>query len=139
MITQLPCLAFYNSKSENILTMHASTKGLGATLWQKQKDGNLNPIGFASRFLSDTEKKNAISELELLAVVAGLEHFRLYIYGKPVEVLTDHQVLEPLIKRNRANKTYSVRLTRWLDRLTHFDIQIKHIAGKYLNLTDYFS
>ena len=69
----------------------------------------------------------------------GLEHFRLYIYGKPIELLTDHQALEPLIKRNRTNKTYSARLTRWLDRLAHFDINIKHIAGKHLALTDYLS
>ena len=27
-ISQLPCLAYYNSKSENILTTDASTKGL---------------------------------------------------------------------------------------------------------------
>ena len=139
LITQLPGLAHYNSKSENILTTDASTKGLGATLWQKQNDGNLKPIGFASRFLSDTEKKYAINEPELLAVVWGLEHFRLYIYGKPIELLTDHQALEPLIKRNRSNKTYSVRLTRWLGRLAHFDIKIKHIAGKHLALTDYLS
>ena len=63
----------------------------------------------------------------------------LFIYGKPIELLTDHQALEPLIKRNRSNKTYSARLTRWLDRLAHFDIQIKHVAGKHLNLTDYLS
>ena len=80
LITQLPGLAHYISNSENILTTDASTKGLGATLWQKQNDGNLKLIGFASRFLSDTEKKYAINELELLAVVWGLEHFRLYIY-----------------------------------------------------------
>ena len=72
----------------------------------------------------------------MLAVVRGLEHFRLYIYGKPVELLTDHQALEPLFKRNRSNKTYSARLTRWLDRLAHFDIHIKHVAGKHLKLTD---
>ena len=137
--TQLPYLAHYNPKSENILTTDASTKGLGATLWQKQKDGNLKPIGFASRFLSDTEKKYAINELELLAVVWRLEYFRLYIYGKPIELLTDHQALEPLNKRNRSNKTYSARLTRWLDRLAHFDIQIKHVAGKLLKLTNYLS
>ena len=139
LITQLPCLAHYNADKENILTTDASTKGLGATLWQKQKDGNLKPIGFASKFLSDTEKKYALNELELLAVVWGLENFRLYIYGKPIELLTDHQALEPLIKRNRSNKTYSARLTRWLDRLAHFDINIKHIAGKHLMLTDYLS
>ena len=75
----------------------------------------------------------------MLAVVWGLEHFRLYIYGKPIELLTDHQAMEPLIKRNRSNKTYSARLTRWLDRLAHFDINIKHIAGKHLTLTDYLS
>ena len=89
-ITKIPCLAHYNAQNENIITKDASTKGLGATLWQKQKDGNLKPVGFASRYLSDTEKKNAINELELLAVVWGLDHCRLYIYGKPIELLTDH-------------------------------------------------
>ena len=47
--------------------------------------------------------------------------------------------MEPLIRRNRPNKTYSARLTRWLDRLAHFDINTKHTAGKHLNLTDYLS
>ena len=139
LITQLPYLAHYNQKSENILTTDASTKGLGATLWQEQKNGNLEPIGFASGFLSDTEKKYAINELELLAVVWGLEHFRLYIYGKPIELLTDHQALEPIMKKSSSNDTYSARLTRWLDRLANFDIQIKHVAGKHLKLTDYLS
>ena len=138
-ITKIPCLAHYNAQNENIITTDASTKGLGATLSQKQKDGNLKPVGFASRYLSDTEKKYAINELELLAVVWGLEHFRLYIYGKPIELLTDHQALEPLIKRNRTNKIYSARLTRWLDRLAHFDINIKHIAGKHIALNNYLS
>ena len=86
-----------------------------------------------------TLKKNAINELQLLAVVWGLEHFRLYIYGKPVKLLTDLQALEPLIKRNRSNKTYSARLTRWLYRLAHFTINVNHIAGKHLALTDYLS
>ena len=138
-ITEIPCLAHYNSDYPNVITTDASTKGLGATLWQEQPDGKLKPIGFASRFLSDTEKKYAINELELLAVVWGLEHFRLYIYGKPIKLLTDHQALEPLIKRNRSNKTYSARLTRWLDRLAHFTINVNHIAGKHLALTDYLS
>ena len=30
-------------------------------------------------------------------------------------------------------------MTRWLDRLAHFDININHIAGKHLALTDYLS
>ena len=138
-ITEIPCLAHYNLDYPKVITIDASTKGLGATLWQEQPNRKLKPISFASRFLSDTEKKYAINELELLAVVWGLEHFRLYIYGKPIKLLTDHQALEPLIKRNRSNKTYSERLTRWLDRLAHFTINVNHIAGKHLALTDYLS
>ena len=138
-IAEIPCLAHYSSIRPNTITTDASTKGLGATLWQEQDIGDLKPIAFASRFLSDTEKKYAINELELLAVVWGLEHFRLYIYGKPVKLLTDHQALVPLIKRNRSNKTYSARLTRWLDRLAHFTINVNHIAGKHLALTNYLS
>ena len=55
-----------------------------------KKDENVTPIGFASRFLSDAEKKYAINELEPLVVVLGLENFRLYFYGKPIELLTNH-------------------------------------------------
>ena len=51
----------------------------------------------------------------------------------------DHQTLEPLIKRNSSNKTYSERLIQWLDRLAHFNINVNHIAGKRLTLTDYLS
>ena len=101
-------------------------KRLRGTLWQEKPDGKLKPIGFASRFLSDTEKKYAINELEVLAVVWSLEHFRLYIYGKPIKLLTDHQALEPLIKRNRSNQTYNARLTRWLDRLPYSTIKVNH-------------
>ena len=50
---------------------------------------------------------------------------------------TDRQAIEPLIKRNRCNKQYSARLTRWLDRLAHFDISIQDISGNNLKFTDF--
>ena len=66
----------------------------------------------------------------------GLVKFRYYFYGKVVCFYTDHQALEPLIKRNRAYRQNSERLTRWLDRLADFDISIKYTARKNLKLTD---
>ena len=50
-ITKIPCLAHYNAQSENIIATDASTKGLGATQWQKQKTGELKLIGFESIFI----------------------------------------------------------------------------------------
>ena len=115
MLTEEPALAHYAKDKDNIVSTDASKTGLGITFWQKQADGELKPIAFGSRFLNDSEKNYSIGELELLAVVWGLEKFRFYLYGKKVFLYTDHQALEPLIKRNRCNKQYSARLTRWLD------------------------
>ena len=128
IITEKPCLVHYSPIRPNKITTDARIKELGATLWQEQNNGDSKPIALASRFLSVTEKKYAISELDFLAVVWGLDNFRLYIYGKPVKLLTDHQALEPLIKRNRLNKTYGECLTRWLHRLAHLTINVKHSA-----------
>ena len=112
---------------------------LGIALWQKQSNNELKPIAFASRYLNDAEKKYSIGELELLAVVWGLERFRFHLYGKQVQLFSYHQALEPLLKRNKANKQYTSRLTRWLDRLNHFDISLKHTAGKEIKFTDFIN
>ena len=127
ILTEGPCLAHYAKDKENIVATDASTTGLGITLWQKQHDGNTKPIAFGSRYLNDTEKKYSIGELEILAVVWGLEKFRFYLYGKKVHLYTDHQALEPLIKRNRCNKQYSARLTRWLESTN----ALRHINSTY--------
>ncbi len=58
-------LKHYDVSEETILTTDASTKGLGATLWQREKTTNRKdgepkffrrPIVFASRFLNNSEK-----------------------------------------------------------------------------------
>ena len=41
------------------------------------------------------------------------------------------------MKRNRAHKQYSARLTRRLDRLGHFDVIVQYTAGKNIPSTDY--
>ena len=137
-ITETPCLAHFDPKKDNFITTDACNTGLGATLWQKE-NGAFRPVAFASRFLTDCERKYAINELELLGVLWGLEYFRYYVYGKRINLLTDHQALQPLLKRNRAHKQYSARLTRWLDRLGHFDVNVQYTAGKNIPLTDYLS
>ena len=82
MLTEEPALAHYAKDKDNIVSTDASKTGLGITLWQKQADGELKPIAFGSRFLNDSEKNYSIGELELLAVVWGLEKFCFYLYGK---------------------------------------------------------
>ena len=104
-LTKLPFLAHYNGSKDNIVTTDASKTGLGIALLQKQSNNELKPIAFASRYLNDAEKKYSIGELEILAVVWGLERFRFHLYGKQVQLFSNHQALEPLLKRNRQTNT----------------------------------
>ena len=95
-ITEAPCLAHFGPKRDNYITTDACNTGLGATLWQK-KGVVFRPVAIASRFLTDCEKTYAINELKLLGAIWGLEYFRIYVYGKRVNLLTDHQALQPLL------------------------------------------
>ena len=61
-LTEEPALAHYAKDKGNIVTTDASRTGLGIALWQKQADGELNPIAFG-RFLDDSEKNYSIGEL----------------------------------------------------------------------------
>ena len=72
-LTEDTCLAQNAKDRDNIVTTDASKIGLGITLWQKQSDGEIKPIEFGSRYLNESKGKNSIEELELLAVVWGLE------------------------------------------------------------------
>ena len=82
-------------------------------------------------------KKYSVGELELLAFVWGHERFTFHLYGK--QLFSDHQALEPLLKKNKTNNQNSARLTRWLERLNHFDITLKYTAGKETEFTDFIS
>ena len=104
-LTKLPCLAHYNGNKDNVVTTNAVKTGLGIALWQKQSHNELKPITFASRYLNDAEKKYSIDELELLAVVWGLERFKFHLYGKQVQLFSDHQAQEPLLKRKKTKQT----------------------------------
>ena len=97
------------------------------------------PISYASRFLTELEAKYSINELELLAVVWAIEHFKNYVYGEKFGVVSDHKALQSVLKANKGIKTFSSRLTRWVDRLLPFDFSVIHAPGRTIGLADYLS
>ena len=67
----------------------ASKKGLEACL-EQFVNSTWYPIAYASRFLNNLEKRYSTNELELLAVVWALEHFKYYLYCSHFTLQTDH-------------------------------------------------
>ena len=63
----------------------ASSKQLGAVITQDNR-----PIAFCSRKLSDTQCKNSVTKIELLAIVKSLNEFKGMLWGQIIKVFTDH-------------------------------------------------
>ena len=85
-LIQSPILMYPNFDQDFTLETDASAMGLGAVLSQRAEDGKVHPVAYASRSLSPQEKRYAITELEMLAVVWAVSHFHAYLYGHDVHV-----------------------------------------------------
>lgn len=68
--------------------MDSSSTGLGATLIQ---DGKL--IAFESGALSTTQQKFSQLEKETLGSVYSCKLFHQYVYGRRIQIKTDHKHL----------------------------------------------
>ena len=74
-----------------------------------------------------------------MAVVWSIEHFENYVYGVAFGIVSDHKALQSVLRPEKENKTFSSRLTRWVDRLLPFEFYIVHTPGRTLGMADYLS
>ena len=109
------------------LMTDSSRVAISAVLLQGHDDGKTeHAIAYASRKLSDCERRYATVEQELLAIIFGLQKFRHMIYGCVVNVYTDHR---PLVWLNSVVKNSS-RLARWALLLQDYNITMTYVRGE---------
>lgn len=130
LLINAPILAFPDFKKTFIITTDASDVALGAVLSQDN-----HPIAYASRTLSETERKYNTTEKELLGVLWAITQFRPYVYGRQFILRTDHKALIWLTKLKEPNQ----RLTRWKLKLQDYDFKIEHVNGKDNHVADALS
>ena len=121
---------------ETELIVDASPVGLGAILTQLTADGGMNIIAYASRSLTDCESRYSQTEREALAVIWGVEHFHLYLYGSSFRVITDHKPLETIFNNPTCKAT--ARLERLQLRLQPYETAVVYKPGAD-NPADYMS
>ena len=71
VFTSQECLAYFDQRKDIFLQVDASIQGLGAVLMQKDQQGRLKPVAYASKSLTDAEKRYSNIKCKLLAVVFG--------------------------------------------------------------------
>lgn len=119
-------LGYYSVLDRTQLYADASPVGLGAVLIQI--NGNEpRVISYASKSLSETEKRYCQTEKEALALVWAVERFHFYLFGRTFELITDHKALEVIFS---PNSKPCARIERWVLRLQSYKFKVIYKSGK---------
>ena len=138
LICKAPILAVYDPNRETRVTAGASSVGLDAVLEQRQQERNWRPGVYASRTLSETEKRYAQLEEETLAATWACERFSQYLLGKQLMLITDYKPFVPLLG-NKNLEELSPRIQTMRMRLMRYKYSIEHVSGKELGTADTLS
>ena len=121
-------LGYFDINKETVVYVDGSPVGVGAVLTQKDKQGNIKPIYYASRSLSPVESRYSQLEREALAVHWAIKRFHLYLFGKNFTVVSDHKPLLPMF--NKPSSKPPARIERWILNLQQYRFTVKYELGK---------
>ena len=125
LLSSSSALAYYSTTAPTEVIADASPVGLGAVLIQTQ-DGVPRVVSFASRTLSDVERRYSQTEREALGLVWACERFHQYLFGRRFTLVTDHKPLQAIYS---PSSKPSARIERWVLRLQAFDFTVRYIPG----------
>ncbi|XP_038121457.1 uncharacterized protein K02A2.6-like [Culex quinquefasciatus] len=119
-------LSHFDAKLSTRVIADASPVGLGAVLIQFL-EGVPKVVSYASKSLTETERRYAQTEKEALALVWSVERFKIYLLGIRFELETDHKPLEAIFS---PDSSPCLRIERWVLRLQAFSYKVVYRKGK---------
>ncbi|QRV77164.1 Pol polyprotein/retrotransposon [Ceratobasidium sp. AG-Ba] len=117
------------------LTTDACCTGASGVVSQGEDLKTAKVAAFWSGKFTATQQNYPVHEQELLAIKESLERFKHLLQGVKVRVFTDHKALEFFA----TQKNLSARQTRWMEKISEFDIDVKYIPGETNVLADALS
>ena len=121
VLSSPPVMAFFDPQLPTVLqTDAAKTRGLGFALLQRHGD-DWRLVQCGSRFLTDTESRYAVVELELAAVLWACKKCHVYLAGMPhFDVVVDHRPLVAILNHKQLNAIDNPRLQRMREKLSAY-------------------
>ena len=133
IISEPPAWQYYDLVEEVTLETDASDYGLGTVLLQKGR-----PVAFASRTLTQCERRYSQIEKECLSIVFGCTRFDHFLHGRAkIKVLTDHKPLETIVAKSIS--TAPKRLQRMMLRLQKYHLEVSYQKGSRMFISDHLS
>ena len=144
LVSNAPCLRYFDVNAPAVLQVDASEYGLGAALLQPAKspnrttEVNWQPVAFSSSSLTATEQRYAQIEKETLAIVHAFRKFDQLLFGKSeITVYSDHKPLETIFKRPLASAPR--RLQSMMLTLQRYSFTVEYRKGSSLLIADTLS
>ncbi|UYV84620.1 hypothetical protein LAZ67_X002854, partial [Cordylochernes scorpioides] len=113
-------------KQRMVLACDSSSYGLGVILSHRNDRKEECPIAFASRTLTEAEKRFSQLEKKALSITFGVEKFRQYLLGRKFVLVTDNR---PLIHIFSPHKPIPIcassRIKRWSLKLAAFNYTVE--------------
>jgi hypothetical protein len=130
LLTSAHVLKIADPNESFVVCTDACKEGLGGFLMQ-----NSHVVGNESRNLKEHERNYATHDKELFSIVHALRMWRHYRMGKKFKLKIDHIGLKYIFEQ----PTLNARKTRWMEFLSEYDFNIKHIKGKENKVVDALS
>ena len=133
VLSTTPGLRLFDPNMKVQIQCDASKTGIGACLLQEGQ-----PTAYYSKALTPTEINWFPIEKECLAVVCAAEKCQHYIYGREVEVRSDHKLLEMITRRKSIQKK-SPWIQAMLLRLIKYNLYVNYQPCPTMYIADTLS
>lgn len=123
-------LGYFSEHEDTVLYTDASPNALGAVLVQESAGKNPRIISFASKALTETEKRYAQNQREALGAVWAVEHFSYFLLGRHFTLRTDAKGVTFIFNRLReSSKRALTRADGWALRLSPYNYTVEFVKG----------
>lgn len=111
-----------------ILTCDASNTAVAACISNRDINGMVRPIAYASKKINEAEQKYSAIDKEAMAIIFGVTKFYNYTYGRTFELKTDNSALVRIFGPTKGiPKMAAKRLQHYAIFLSAFNYKIRHI------------
>ncbi len=123
-----PLLAHHNPALPIFLFTDASDFVISGIPHQQDEAGDLHPLAFYSRKLSESEINYSVHNKEMLGIMESLREFRPWLAGSelPISIITNHKNLKYFMNLQCLN----CRQARWALELSEFNFKLSFAPGK---------
>ncbi|UYV63703.1 K02A2.6-like [Cordylochernes scorpioides] len=104
LLSTSPTLTFFETQSTNYSVCRCLFIWTRSSAFTKSEDGCQKAVAYASRTMSETEKRWAQIEKESLAIVWACERFQDYLMGNTFSIETDHKPLIPIFSTKNLDE-----------------------------------